>query len=51
VPRSERATRAILVDRASGYELALPWPPGTAEAAPEAAPDAGPARPPNKSQR
>ena len=51
VPRSERATRAMLVDRANGYELALPWPPGTTEAAPEAAPDAGPARPPDKSQR
>ncbi|HEY6725263.1 MAG TPA: hypothetical protein VI197_14610 [Polyangiaceae bacterium] len=27
VPNSPRATRAVLVDRASGSETALPWPP------------------------
>ena len=27
VPNSPRATRALLIDRASGNETALPWPP------------------------
>lgn len=27
VPNSPRATRAVLIDRASGSETALPWPP------------------------
>ncbi|HEY3593713.1 MAG TPA: hypothetical protein VGL13_07560 [Polyangiaceae bacterium] len=34
VPRSDRATRAALVDRATGVTWALPWPPVTG-------PDAG----------
>jgi hypothetical protein len=33
LPHSERATRAILVDRATGYVWALPWPfPSVADA-------------------
>lgn len=42
VPNSPRATRALLVDRASGSETALPWPPdrpfGPGEAAAKTSP-------------
>jgi hypothetical protein len=33
VPASDRATRAVLVDRQSGHETPLPWPPDAAEPA------------------
>jgi hypothetical protein len=38
VPASDRATRAVLVDRQSGHTTALPWPPDIRE-------PAGPANP------
>lgn len=38
VPHSARATRAVLLDRATGQTVTIPWPPAETEAA-----DAGPA--------
>jgi hypothetical protein len=43
IPHSERATRAVLVDRATGRTLELPWPPDAAADGGVAQPrDAGP---------
>lgn len=36
VPASPRATRAVLVDRATGVEQPLPWPPAVETGAPDA---------------
>lgn len=45
VPASPRATRAVLVDRATGETLDLPWPPNApAESAPRASTPALPQR-------
>lgn len=38
VPATDRPTRALIVDRATGEEIELPWPPVQREEAPETGP-------------
>ena len=42
IPHSERATRALVVDRATGRQWPVPWPPDTAKAPSAHVVDAGP---------